>query len=539
MTTIPLTRRPDLHVGDTTGTQCYAQDSRTGARYQMGAREAFLLSQLDGLKNYRDIALAYAECFREELTSEDLDQFLEVALEQGLVQAEPATVSQEVAQDVEEYQDRFASSERLFARAQRVIAGSTTHDRRDFGPFPVYIDRAEGPWKWEVTGRRLLDYWMGHGALLCGHNYPPVVEAVCRQMTRGTHFGACHEQEVQWAELVQRLMPSAEKVRFTASGTEATQLAMRVARAHTGRPLIVRFDGHFHGWHDEAMAHFYPPDAAGFNPGTLENVAIAEVNSLESALAFLETGQVAGVILEPGGGSAGGMPWTVDFLKALRQATTAHGSLLIFDEVISGFRQGPGGVQGLTGIIPDLTTLAKILCGGLPGGALVGQAGVMAVFGPGTQINGRSAQVPHTGTFNGNPLSAAAGIALLRAVADGVAQERACQAAESLVRAVNQAAAEAKVDVFLYANGTSIFHILIGAHKAQQPLGPSVAVKSLQAAHPRRYAQLRRALLLEGLDTHPVHGWVSAMHDGEVVEASVGAFARAFHRLRNTEGFAL
>jgi glutamate-1-semialdehyde 2,1-aminomutase len=437
-----------------------------------------------------------------------------------------------------EYEGRFSASAQISARARSVIAGATTHDRRGFGPFSVYIDRAQGVWKWTVENAPLIDFWMGHGSLLLGHNYPPVVEAVQRQMERGTHYGGCHELEVRWAELIRDIIPSAERVRFTASGTEATQLAFRVARAYTNRPKILKLDGHFHGWHDEAMAHDYNAANAGFNPGTLENVISASSNEPEKVFAILEEEDIAGIILEPGGGGSGGLPWDAGYLRELRDRTRQEGVLLIFDEVISGFRQTPGGVQGLTGITPDLTTLAKIVSGGLPGGALVGADRYMAVFGPGTPRQARWAQVPHTGTFNANPLSATAGIALLEAIRDGAAQERARRAAEMLVQAVNASADIQGVDVFLYTNGTSVFHILIGARKNGLALGPSHAITALYRARDDLYALLRRALLLEGIDCHLMHGWVSALHDdADVQEKAAAAFDRAFGRLQALPGF--
>jgi glutamate-1-semialdehyde 2,1-aminomutase len=326
-------------------------------------------------------------------------------------------------------------------------------------------------------------------------------------------------------------------VRFTASGTEATLLALRVARAFTGRRKVVKLRGHFHGWHDEAMAHGYPVESAGFNPGAVGDVVEADSRDADEALALVEQGDVAGVILEPGGGGSGGVPCGREFLLALRDATRRHGALLIFDEVISGFRQAPGGVQDQLGILPDLTTLAKILCGGLPGGAVAGREDVMAVFGPGTRRGQRWARIPHTGTFNANPLSAAAGLALLGHVADGAAQRQAQAAAEHLAARVNQAAEANGVDVHLYTNATSVYHVLIGARAAGALLGPSPAVNTLFHAHPERYATLRRALLLEGVDTHLVHGWVSSVHDSEVIEATARAFDRAFQRLRGQEGF--
>ena len=435
------------------------------------------------------------------------------------------------------YEKEFADSLTFAKRSRAAIAGATTHDRRDFGPFPVYFKRAKGAMKWDVSGRRILDYWMGHGALLMGHGFAPVVQAVARQLRRGTHFGGCHELEVEWAELVCRLIPSAEKVRFTASGTEATLLALRVARAYTGKNVVVKFQHHFHGWHDEAMGHFYDAEQAGFNYAALQHLGLAD--SVESAVKLMKEHPVAAVILEPGGGSAGGLPGSRDDLQALRDATREQGTLLIFDEVITGFRQSPGGVQAVTGVIPDLTTLAKIVSGGLPGGAVAGRSEIMDVFGHGTDRDGRLAKVPHTGTFNANPLSAAAGVAMLQHIADGRAQRTAQTAADRLVKLVNQAADDNRVDVHLYTNGCSIYHILIGARQAGFPLEASPAVFSLYRESPNRYAMLRRALLLEGVDTHPLHGWVSAVHDQEVLAQTAEAFDRAFRRLRHEDGFQL
>ncbi len=565
---LPPRRRPELLVGPVGDRRFAVVDPRSGETYQLGEEEAFLFSRLDGQHTCEEICGAFNHRFGTPLTPNEFQEFVELARANGFLQV-PANgaVPAASADEIPAYESRFAASRPIYQRAQRVIAGFTTHDRRDFGPFPVYVTDADRACKWDVAGNRLIDYWMGHGALLCGHNFPPVVAALKRQADLGTHYGACHELEVRWAELVQQLIPSAERVRFTASGTEATQLALRVARAWTGRPLLVKFRGHFHGWHDEALAHFFPTDEAGINPAATAQVTVAETDSLDAALALLEKKQVAGVILEPGGGGAGALPWSADLLRTLRQATRDYGSLLIFDEVISGFRQSPGGVQQVTGVIPDLTTLAKILCGGLPGGAVVGRADVMAVFGQGTRphpapisaatgpaagvnrpvYTGRSpsreedrfARVPHTGTFNGNPLSAAAGIALLEHLADGRPQRQAQAAAHRLVTLVNQAADAHRVDVCLYTNGTSVYHILIGARATGQPLGPSPAVTALQYSHPERYARLRRALLLEGVDTNNLHGWVSAVHDADLIEETARAFDRAFHRLRSADGFRL
>jgi len=435
------------------------------------------------------------------------------------------------------YEEKFAQSETLFRRARNVIAGGISHDSWYISPFPVYIDHASGPAKWDVSGSRFIDYWMGHGSLLFGHCFPPVVEAIVRQVSRGSHYGAAQELEVRWAELVCKLIPSADRVRFTSSGTEAVMLSLRIARAFTGRYIVLKLNGNFHGWHDEAMSHFVPAEAAGLSPGSEEYVGLADPRSIDSIADFLKQYEVAAIILEPGGGSSGALPYDPAFLQELRQLTALHECLLIFDEVVSGFRYSPGGVQQLCGVMPDITVLAKILCGGLPGGAVAGREEVMSVFGDGALLHDRRAKVPHTGTFNGNPLSAAAGVSMLEHVRDNGPQQKAQATAERLVSLVNQASESHGVDVHLYSN-SSIFHILIGAKKLGAPLGPSTTIVSLLPAHQELYSKLRKRLLLEGVDLHPAHGWVSAAHDGEV-QATAEAFDRAFRALRDKEGFRL
>ncbi|WP_405940721.1 aspartate aminotransferase family protein [Streptomyces sp. NBC_00207] len=400
------------------------------------------------------------------------------------------------------------------------------------------MDRADGPWKWDIAGNRFVDYWMGHGALLCGHGFAQVVEAVARQLQKGLHLSALHELQVEWAEQVCRLVPSVERVRFTSSGSEATLLAMRVARAFTGRPAIMKLDGHFHGWHDEALAHFVDPAQAGLNPSVSANVVVESEFAIDVLVERLAERDVAGVILEPGGGASGGLPYDQETLRELRRATREHGTLLIFDEVVSGFRYSPGGAQQLCNVLPDLTVLAKILSGGLPGGAVAGGAEVMSVFGAGTEVQGRAIRVPHTGTFNGNPISAAAGVAMLDQVADGRRQTKAAESARRLADLVNRKAEDAGVDVRLFAQ-SSIFHILIGAIRAGAPISPSSAVIALHNAQPQLYSALRSALLLEGVDCHSVHGWVSTAHDQDVLEATADSFQRAFHRLAGTAGIDL
>ena len=269
------------------------------------------------------------------------------------------------------------------SQAQDMFPSGITHDSRYIEPYGLYIARAEGPRKWDVDGRCYVDYFGGHGAMLLGHCNPQVMAAVHAQLDRGTHYGACHELEIEWAELVKRLIPSAERVRFTSSGTEATLMAVRLARAFSGKPKIIRFNYHFHGWHDHMTTghanHFDGTATTGVLDAVAGNVLLCDQND-EAALARLleqHPGEIAAAIIEPTGANGGRVPIDPEFLQALRRLTAEHGVLLIFDEVVNGFRVSPGGAQEAYGIKPDLTTLAKILAGGLPGGAVTGRKDIL------------------------------------------------------------------------------------------------------------------------------------------------------------------
>ncbi len=430
----------------------------------------------------------------------------------------------------------------LAARAGQVIAGSITHDIRHMKPFPVYVERAQGTRKWTADGQELIDYWMGHGALFLGHGHPAILQALREQLERGTHYGACHELEVRWAELVQRLIPSAERVRFTNSGTEATQLALRLARAHTGKPKVVKFEGHFHGWHDYALSGVKPPYdipmSSGIPGDSLAQVILCPPNDLEAVEALLAGRQdVAAVILEPGGGSSGTIPTDAEYLRGLREVTRRHRLVLIFDEVITGFRSAPGGVQQAVGVIPDMTTLAKIIAGGLPGGAVVGQAAILdrLAFGGDPAWN-RKERVAHAGTYNANPLSAAAGIAMLSAIADGEAHRRANQTAATLRQELSGVWRRLGAPGCVYGD-TSVVNYSLEPTQATPPAPGTRDHRALQAlADPDAYHALRCALILNGVDICPQHGWVSAVHSDEDAQRTVQAFEKALLLMRE-DGF--
>src|SRR5438552_8825702 len=335
------------------------------------------------------------------------------------------------------YRARTPRSAALYARASRVLPAGLTHDSRATSPYPIYVARAAGARKWDVDGNEYVDYFGGHGALLFGHSHPPLVEAVQRQAALGTHWGASHELEVRWAELVQRLVPSAERVRFTGSGTEASQLALRLAHAYTGKTRIMRFVGHFHGWHDAVapggMSHFDGSVPAGIPESLVRETLLLPADDAGPVLDLLQArNDIAAVIVEPSGASWGQVPLPSGFLAALREATRKRGVVLVFDEVITGFRWSRGGAQARYGIVPDLTVLAKILAGGLPGGAVAGAKDILDQLDPAAAKAAQREKIGHQGTFNANPLCAAAGVTMLSLVATTDAAELAERTAEEL-----------------------------------------------------------------------------------------------------------
>lgn len=432
----------------------------------------------------------------------------------------------------------------LADEAGRVIAAGITHDIRYLKPFPIYVERAQGTRKWTVDGQELIDYWMGHGALFLAHGHPAIVAAVREQVDRGTHYGACHPLEVRWAELVQRLVPSAERVRFTSSGTEATQLALRLSRAYTGKQNVVKLEGHFHGWHDYAAAGVKPPYevpmSAGIPEESLSHVLLCPPNDLGAVERLLAGRQdVAAVILEPGGGSSGTIPTDPAYLAGLRDLTRRHGVVLIFDEVITGFRCSPGGVQRQVGVTPDMSALAKILAGGLPGGAVVGRADIMAGLGfGGDGTRNRTGRVAHAGTYNANPLSASAGIAMLSQIADGEAHRRADATAGALREELNGVWRRRGVPGCVYGEA-SIVNYSLEPDVAQLLKPAAHEHRRLQAvSRPDAYHALRCALILNGVDIAALHGWVSAVHTEADVEKTVQAFEKALLLMQEDGCFA-
>ena len=341
-----------------------------------------------------------------------------------------------------------AASERLFAAAQRVLPGGVNSPVRAFrsvGGTPRFIARGEGAWLEDADGNRYVDLVLSWGPLILGHAHPEVVAAVVDAAGRGTTYGAPTELEVRLAERVVALFPSLEMVRFVSSGTEAAMSAVRLARAATGRRVIVKFDGCYHGHADallaaagSGVATLGLPDSPGVPPATVADTLIAPFNDLAAVEAIFAArgADIAAVLVEPVAGNMGVVPPVPGFLEGLRALTRQAGALLVFDEVMTGWRVHPVGAQVLYGIRPDLTILGKVVGGGLPAAAYGGSRALMEQIAP-------AGPVYQAGTLSGNPLAMAAGLATLDVLARPGTWDRAerwaAQAAEAIVRAAEAA----------------------------------------------------------------------------------------------------
>jgi len=433
----------------------------------------------------------------------------------------------------ERYTVAFPGSKVRFERAKSLFPTGVTHDARMMQPFPIYVEKALGSKKWDVDGRELVDYFVGHGSHLLGHCPPAVVEAVQAQMAKGTHPGSCHDLEIEWAEWVKKLIPSAERVRFTGSGTESTMMALRLSRLFTGRPKFLKFQGHFHGWHDYVTISADPPYESSDVPGVPEGVAQCcvaippnDLNLVESTLK--NDPGIGCVILEPTGGHWGAVPIRGEFLRGVREITTRLGRVLIFDEVITGFRVSPGGAQEHYDIVPDLTALAKILAGGLPGGCLAGKEEILSFIEP---RPGRP-KMKHPGTYNANPLSASAGIAALKQVATGEPSRLANHAGRQLRNRLNAMFASNEFPWIAYGD-FSMIRVLpnfsgerpkpaTGYDDGFIPFGGELnkldGPKDMNVYH-----ALRQAMLLQGVDFWGFAGMTSAAHSESDIEKTVRA----------------
>ena len=435
------------------------------------------------------------------------------------------------------YTKRFPKSRALFDRARGIHPRGVTHDGWFMLPFPIYIKRAKGSHKWDVDGYEYVDYFGGHGALMLGHAHPSLVEAVNRQSQIGTHFGGCHELQLEWAELIKELVPSAERVEFTNSGTEANMLAMRLARAFTGRNKIVKFRGHFAGFADHVMVGFAPPwdvpTSSGLLSSDTENTVVIPINDENALEKALSKRDVAMLMVEAAGAFSGATGIMPSFYQVMRDLASEYDTLLHFDEIVTGFRFSPGGVQAEKHIKPDLTSLGKILTGGMPGaGAIVGRTDVMEMLLFKDDNWNRFKRVSHTGTFNGNPLCAAAGIATLKILRSGDPQKRASDIAQRLREQLQEAIVDRGISGCVYGD-SSTFHIYLSDCELRDECDRSVCVNEDK----ERSLPLGRLLAIN-TTLNGVHftsrgydGFVSAVHTETDIDKTVDAFGASFDTL--------
>jgi glutamate-1-semialdehyde 2,1-aminomutase len=434
----------------------------------------------------------------------------------------------------ERYHKLHPTSASLYKKAQTLFPDGVTHETRYVTPFPIFATHGRGPLKWDVDGNKYVDYVSGHGSLLLGHSHPAVVTAVADQVARGTHLGASHETEIRWGELVTKLIPSAEKVRFTSSGTEATMMAFRLVRAYTGKNKIVMFNDHFHGWHDYAASSGDEP-SPGIPAATWSTMITLEPNDISLVEKALdEDDDIAAIVLEPTGAHMGVSPVYPSFLKELREVTSNRGVILMFDEVVTGFRSSQGGAQGRYGVTPDITSLAKILGGGLPGGAVAGKAEVLDMIQHREPDWDAAHRIVHPGTFNANPLSAAAGTTALELVATTNINAQAEAMAQRLKDGVSQVLARLEIPGCI--NGVaSLVHITLGAPHECDGAICKLDHETIRASMPpERVKALKRSLINAGVD--PMGGRtliVSGVHQEKDIDFTIGAYEEALTAMRD------
>lgn len=423
-------------------------------------------------------------------------------------------------------------SEGLFEQAKALMPGGVNSPVRAFravGGSPFFVKRGEGPYLVTEDGRRLIDYVMSWGPLILGHAHPRVVEAVARRAAEGTSFGMPSRLEVELARRVVEAFPSVERVRMVNSGTEATMSALRLARAATGRRMVLKFEGSYHGHVDallvkagSGMATLGLPSSPGVPETVTRDTAVLPYNDMPAVEAFFrrQGREIAAVIVEPVAGNMGVVPPAEGFLPLLRRVTEEAGALLIFDEVITGFRLGYGGAQARFGVFPDLTCFGKVIGGGLPVGAYGGRRELMALVAP-------EGDVYQAGTLSGNPLAMAAGVATLDVLKEPGFYEDLEARVETLADGIAQAAGRASVPVTVNRAGT-IFTVFMTQ-------GPVRNFKDAQGADPALYRALFQGLLDRGVFVAPAQFeavFTSAAHGRPVLEETLDAFEGALRQIR-------
>ena len=418
-------------------------------------------------------------------------------------------------------------SRELFDRARQLIPGGVNSPARAWtsvGGTPLFFNRAKGSRIWDEDGNELIDYVCSWGPMILGHGHPAVLAAVQEAASRGTSYGAPTAAEVRMAELVVDAVPSIEMVRFVSSGTEATMSALRLARAYTGRNKIMKFVGGYHGHVDallvsagSAAAGHGIPDSAGVHPDYARDTLVAPYNDLAAVEKLFadNPGQIAGLIVEPVAGNMGVVPPAAGFLEGLRNVTGQDGSLLIFDEVISGFRVAFGGAQSLFGVTPDITCLGKIVGGGLPVGAYGASAEIMKTVAP-------LGPMYQAGTLSGNPVAMAAGVATLEELLKPGVYDRLERKGAALAKGLGTAFSEAEIPARVNRVGSLLTVFFTG--------DPVTDMDSASATDRDRFGRFFHAIVEEGVYPPPsqFEAWfVSLAHSDQDIADTISAAKRA------------
>lgn len=425
-------------------------------------------------------------------------------------------------------------SHELYEESRRYLPGGVSSPVRAYkavGGEPFFVSHARGSRIYDVDGNEYVDYACSYGPLIAGHAHPSVVEALKRAVEHGTSYGAPTELELVLAHLIIDAMPAVQKVRFVNSGTEATMSALRLARAYTGRDKIVKFEGCYHGHSDmllikagSGVATLGLPDSPGVPPSITSETLSAPFNDLEATNELFKryADEIAAVILEPVAGNMGVVPPRPGYLAGLREVTRAHGALLIFDEVITGFRVAYGGAQALYDLEPDLVCLGKIIGGGLPVGAYGGRAQIMELVAP-------SGPVYQAGTLSGNPLAMTAGIETLRLLQGEGVYHRLEERAKGLAEGLRGAAERAGVPVVIHRVGSMLTPFFTDREVADYD--------SATGCDTERYARYFHAMLERGIALPPsqFESWfVSLAHDEGDIERTIEAAGEAFVEARSS-----
>lgn len=413
----------------------------------------------------------------------------------------------------EKYVSKTRRSQVLYERAKKVLPGGVSYGIRYFEPYPFYVARASGSRLYDVDKNEYVDFWLGHTALILGHSPPEVIAAVKKQIENGTQYGVSHESEVALAEQVVKMVPSAEMIRFTNSGTEANMYATRLARAYTNKDTIGKFEGGWHGGYDAlhvgVKQPFAVPESAGLTAGAVQDTVLLPFNDLEEVKHRLRGKQLASIVVEPFLGGGGGIPAEKEFLKGLRELCNQENTLLIFDEVITGFRLAPGGAQQYYGVEPDITVLGKIMGGGFPIGAFCAPERIMEKTD--SIKHKRPAYSFHGGTFAGNPITMVAGLATLRMLEDGVLTNRLNRTGQKIRNELENIFGRYREDVQI-TGMSSLFNV----HFAKNAIKDALTCANEDK---KKLLDYELNLIARGVFFLPTHnGNISCAHSGNDIE---------------------